>query len=470
LRHLSKRYIPSSERLVSVIHCLLREKSTMVDYTDSSQLNLWLFQSTLELRECRIRANQKARQYLISLENTQDDTEDTEETPAEDGDNAKASSKDKSPPPVECFACGYSKRKRDGQAEDPIKDVPETNGNGHPFLTDEEEATLVSFYVSRLPALIGPEARVGRLRRESKVTATAAMLVRRFFCSNSVMLTDPKIIMTAAAFLGLKVEDAHSDVRYLEQGTALMNAPVKTAEIIPAEIALLAGTHFDLLCFHPYKAVLALTEDMRTYLKSEKGKVLVQNTQSDRPLSGQDLKPIYDTARDLLDDAVVSDIPLLYNPGQVGLAALMVAQERVLQTRLEQQDKDAMETDDANQTPSIPRIDLLGYARQRFEGQAAADGAHFDAEELEQNLSKLCDMLRSLKDGEHGCGNYTASNPEKMAVLKQIHKKLKKVRCWGKEESSKKKKGSKLKKKKKRDREEAEEDADPEPPSKKQAT
>lgn len=221
--------------------------------------------------------------------------------------------------------------------------------------------------------------------------------------------------MVGAAFLGSKVEDATADVRYLEEGTSVLQAPVPQQEIIPAEISLLQGTHFDLLCFHPYKAVLAFTEDLRTYLKSDKGKALVQ---SDRPLSGQDLKPTYDTARTLLDDAIVSDIPLLFNPGQVGMAALMVAQESVLEQQQQQQqnsgDKEASTTD-----ASIPRIDLKGYVRQRFEGEADM--------QMEETVDAICDMLRSLKDGKHGCGNYNTD----LAALKGIHKKLKKVRVWG---------------------------------------
>jgi cyclin H len=219
--------------------------------------------------------------------------------------------------------------------------------------------------------------------------------------------------MVSSAFLASKVEDAMTDVRYLEEGTNLMNAPVTTAEIIPAEINLLSGVNFDLLCFHPYKAVLAMTEDLRTYLKSEKGQSLVRFPDgNDRPIVGQDLKPMHDAAQSIVNDVVVSDIPLLYTPGQIGLAALVVANEQ----------QDGKE--------GIPQIDLLGYLSQRFE----------DAEigKMRSLLQEIGDKLKELKEGRYGCVSYNVN----MTKLKGIHKKLKKCRIWGVKEKKKKRKNA----------------------------
>jgi cyclin H len=443
----------------------------MVDYGESSQLNQWLYKSTDELGLLRARANKKAREFLsqreILLEQSQSATTaaaatdpETLASPSATPSNINTSNHSSNNStstsninskittatlPVEWFASGYNQRVTEGTEPEltetetnagPWEDKAGTEGGNNPFLTPQEEAVLVTFYVTRLPSLMGPSAQVPRLRRESKVTATAALLMRRFYLSNSVMLHDPKAVMVAAAFLGAKVEDVTADVRYLEEGTVLMGAPVTQQEIIPTEIALLAGTHFDLLCFHPYKAVLALTEDLRTYLKSDKGQSLVQ---VDRPLSGQDLKPMYDVARQLLDDAALSDIPLLYSPGQTGLAALMVAQDIVQdeQQQKEEQEKEKedqeklkTEEDEDEEPPkesgpststSIPKIDLKGYVRQRFEGQVE--------ECMDDTLTELCDMLRALKKGMLDTD---------MKVLKGIHKKLKKVRAWGKESKKKK--------------------------------
>ena len=193
----------------------------------------------------------------------------------------------------------------------------------------------------------------------------------------------------------------------------MMNAPVTVAEIVPAELALLTGINFDLLCFHPYKAVLAFTEDLRTYLKSEKGKSLAHFPPGqNRPVIGQDLKPMHDMARKIIDDVIVSDVPLMYSPGQVGLAALMVANEAL------QHDSNV----------DVPNIDLLGYVQQRFDDKV-------NKEFMKQEMTDLCAMLQGLQEGKHGCGNHNAD----MNALKAVHKKLKKCRLWGKSQGKKRK-------------------------------
>lgn len=354
----------------------------MCDPADSSQLKAWIF-SENDVELARARANRQARKYLFGK-------------PSAD-----------SSAPIESFAREFSKIKDSYATEE---DGPTHTADSKEFLLPEEENLLVSFYASKLPSLIGPQAQLPRLRREPKVPATAATLLRRFYLSNSVMIHDPKAIMVSAAFLASKVEDAMTDVRYLEEGTNLMNAPVTLSEILPAEIRLLSGVNFELLCFHPYKAVLAITEDLRTYLKSEKGRSLVKFANgSDRPIIGQDLKPMHDAAQSIINDVIVSDIPLLYTPGQIGLAALMVANEQ-------QKDKE-----------NIPQIDILGYLSHRFEDA--------DIPRMKSLLKEIGTKLDELKKGLHGCANYEID----MVKLKGIHKKLKKCRIWGVKEKKKKK-------------------------------
>jgi cyclin H len=350
------------------------------------------------LDSCRSRANRVARKTLTHL------------LASQAGADESSSSKPANIP-VEKFARDFEEKHKSYQSED---EGPWETPDGNTFLNPSEEELLISFYASKLPSLIGPLAQVQRLRRESKVPATAAMLLRRFFMSNSVMIHDPKVIMVAAAFLAAKVEDSTTDIRYLEEGTNRMNAPVTSSEIIPAEITLLSGVNFELFCFHPYKAVLSITEDMRTYLKSEKGRALVTFADgNDRPIVGPDLKPMHDAAQAIVNDVIVSDIPLLYPPAQVGLAALMVANEQ------------------QEGSGDIPTIDMLGYLSQRFE-DADIDG-------VSSVLREISTMLRELKDGKHGCANHNVD----LQKLKGIHKKLKKCRLWGAKDKKQKRKKEK---------------------------
>lgn len=375
----------------------------MCEPKESSQLKSWLFtQENLDL--CRARASRVARKSLA------ENSDETNSPAPSTGSNDDSSTAKSSLAAVKCFARDFKDKKEEYLSED---EGPWEDKKGNPFLNSSEEALLVAFYASKLPSLIGPTAQTPPLRRESKVPATAAMLLRRFFLSNSVMIFDPKTIMVAAAFLASKVEDAMTSVKYLEEGTDKMNAPVPSTEIIPAEISLLSGIHFDLLCFHPYKAVLAITEDLRTYLKSEKGRSLVRfQNEKNRPIVGQDLKPMHDAAQIIVHDVIVSDIPLLYTPGQIGLAALMVANEQQMEK------------------VEIPQIDILGYLSQRFE--------EADLEGMKTLLRNLCAMLRDLKEGRHGCANHSVD----LQILKGIHKKLKKCKVWGVKEKKKKRKNA----------------------------
>uniref|UniRef100_A0A7S1XZY2 Cyclin-like domain-containing protein n=1 Tax=Grammatophora oceanica TaxID=210454 RepID=A0A7S1XZY2_9STRA len=364
----------------------------MCDYIESSQAGKWLFQSEEQLKNCREKASKKAIAFLQSLA--------TSSTPTK--------------PPVLRFAFGYS----EGKTESMTTDNGES-GSSSMYLTANEELHLVDFYAGKLPSLIGPKAQVPRLTRDSKVAATAVLLYRRFYLSNSVMVFDPKEIMTAAAFLASKVEDAMTDIRYLEEGTKVMNAPVTQSAILASELVLLEGINFDLLCFHPFKAVLAFTQDLRQFVKTKVGRGLVQlitAQEKDRPVVGQDLKELHDASLKRLNEiCILSDLPLLYSPGKVGLACMMVANERSCKTI---------------------KVDLMGYIEHRF--------AHYQPKELAELKAKLpevCAMIVRLSSGEKT--NYF-TDPD-LIVLKAIHKKLKKCRIWGEKKDKKKSKKNKRK-------------------------
>ena len=391
----------------------------MCDFTESSQLQEWMFASPEMVQKCRATANQMAREYLSK--------------PPPSSAASSSSSSQAQDPPVYAIAHGYAKNQQEQQAEDPTTVGPWKTASEHPFLTPDEEALLVAFYARKVPTLVGPLAQVQRLHRDIKVTATAAMFLRRFYLSNSVMIHDPKAIMVAAAFVATKVEDATVDIRALEEGSEQAGAPVTQAEILPAELALMEGICFQLLCFHPFKPIMALTEDLRTFLKSEKGLPLVQH----KRIAGEDLKPMYDAARAVLDDVIVSDIPLLYTPGQIGLAAMMVANDDV-QAKQQQQQQTTLAPELSNPAMAppeedgggLPSLDLLAYVRLRFSEEQGA--------KMEAIMKDLVPMMRELREGKHGCGNHNID----MVQLKSVHKRLKKCRGWGKKEKKSKNKRS----------------------------
>ena len=106
---------------------------------------------------------------------------------------------------------------------------------------------------------------------------------------------------------------------------------------------------------------------------------------------------------------------------------------------LAEQEKQAR---DGTPATHLNRIDLHGYLSQRFpsEQQAAS---------MSDKLGVLCDRMQCLEKGEFGCGNHQTD----MAMLKRIHKKLKKVRLWGQSSSDKGDGASSRKKKRDKDKE-----------------
>ena len=455
----------------------------MVEYIDSSQNNIWHFTSKEELEQCRAYTNYRARQFLYQRDPPPPQQQSSissstaiVEASVTDPMNVSSQSCDVSsvvtipstttttteniePPmvwssvtttminalPISCYVCHPSERSN--VTKDPSIHYDEMGPWTSPssssssskmsrYITPQQEMILIDFYGSKISSMIGPNAEIKRLRRESKVVATAAMIYRRFYLSNSVMLYDPKIIMVASTFLACKIEDVTCDIRYIEEGTLRLNAPVTIPEIVTGEIILLSGINYHLLCYHSYKSTLALTEDLRTFLKTSIGQqaftISVDNSSnSDNTtttttntnttiLSGQDLKPMYDQARILLDLIIVSDVPLLYSPGQIGIAALTVAHNEIMTAK---QPKEQMNDHHTPTTPIQEDILCRVYLPARF-----PNVEHTTLELLPNTIICITDEIRTLqKQHQH----ITQNVEQYMTELKSVHKQLKKVRIWG---------------------------------------
>lgn len=430
-------------------------------YEESSQAIKWQLSSQAELNSLQERANRRARDVLSREESDSAAAggEDTEMADANESQTAESSKSSAAATNISLEAFGFAESRGDRTKtasanqddnhtlmteDDPNYGPTKTSSarGSNALLSPSDETALLSFYCSKIPLLIGPHAMLPRCKRDAKVSATASLLFRRFYLSNSVMMHDPKTMLAAAAFLAAKVEDCMLDVRYLEMGTKEMNAPVPVNDILDAEIKLIKGVDFDLLVFSPYKTILSITEDLRTYLKSERGRGLVKwnKGQQQRQLVGEDLRPTHDKAMKLTDDVIVSDIPLMYAPGEVGMASLIVANEDVC--------KESNGGEKGGDKTESPEIDIMGYVRSRFEDTdesgVVVDSAAIDA--VVDRVTRLSQLVRELREGKHGCGNYDTD----MAELKGLNKKLKKCRAWGSSSDSKKEK----KKRKRKDAEE----------------
>ncbi len=393
-----------------------------MDYRSSSHISSWKF-TTTQLTELRTRCNNRTRRLLIQELAKKKEQKKQQQESNSDILSAASQASPSAQLPV-CFAKGYGNIQNNDIMEIDGDDAECIAGTEElPFLTCQEETELVSFYATKLFSLIGPNAMSLPLRRDIKVASTAALLLRRFYLSNSVMIYDPKIFMVACAFLATKVEDATVNVKYLEEGTKLMQAHVTIPEIIKAEIHLVAGIDYDLLCLHPYKPVEAYTEDLRTFLKSKEGRLCVNREW----VGSADLRPLYEEAKRIVEELVVTDIPLIATAGSVGLAALLLSNERLIQKQKEKACGSTESITESGVKVNIEgedaiNIDFKGYMEMRFPNEG-------DINKVWDSIEELCRSIKTL----------TNDDANDMVKLKGIHKKLKKCRNVGETKKKKKK-------------------------------
>ena len=81
-------------------------------------------------------------------------------------------------------------------------------------LSVQEQEMLVRFHAQQITQLVGPVAVLKGLVRHSSVLATAIMLFRRFYLSNSVLDFEPRRLSVAAAYLAAKIEEQRIQVSH----------------------------------------------------------------------------------------------------------------------------------------------------------------------------------------------------------------------------------------------------------------
>ncbi|KAK0739518.1 cyclin-like protein [Apiosordaria backusii] len=193
---------------------------------------------------------------------------------------------------------------------------PDGNGNSTPalpeFLTPAEELTLVGFYISE--TLRASEM----LHYADEIKATAAMFLKRFYITNSIMTYPPQEMLIVALFFACKVESGHVN---LSEYTKTFNKSPE--EVLAGEFLLCQGLRFAFDVKHPFRALrgammeLASLKDMQADLKR--------------------LDAAEARARKILQfSPLMTDAYFHYTPSQIMLAALSLA-DRGLAERLIQE-------------------------------------------------------------------------------------------------------------------------------------
>jgi hypothetical protein len=162
-----------------------------MDFDSSSQARSWLFDETT-LAQCR----QKAL-----------------------AEKPKATARN-SVERVRRFASGFHRRHAGTDENlDPPRHSRQVKLS---VLSAEEQELLISFHAQQISQLVGPTAVLfPGLVRSHTVLATAIMLFRRFYLSNTVLDFEPRRLSVAAAYLAAKVEEQRVEVRTHRDGGIL---------------------------------------------------------------------------------------------------------------------------------------------------------------------------------------------------------------------------------------------------------
>ncbi|MCL7041649.1 hypothetical protein MKW94_021146 [Papaver nudicaule] len=154
-------------------------------------------------------------------------------------------------------------------------------------LSTEEEQLMRVFYEHKI------QEACGAFKFPRKIQATAITYFKRFYLQWSVMEHHPKHIMLACVYTACKVEENHVSAE--ELGKAIQQD--------------YQSLGFDLIVYAPYRCVEGFIDGMEDYCRGKNDK----------------LHMLQETAKLVVDEAMLTDAPLLFPPGQLALAALRKA-------------------------------------------------------------------------------------------------------------------------------------------------
>ncbi|CAK9875994.1 unnamed protein product [Sphagnum jensenii] len=182
--------------------------------------------------------------------------------------------------------------------------APAQGDNGHRSLPEPltlaEEFVIRRFYEQKIQQVSAA------FSFPNKIQATAILYFKRFYQKWSVMEHDPKHIMLTCIYLSCKVEEFH--VSADELGKGIQQDP---QVVLKNELTVLQGLDFELIVYTPYRSVDGFIYDLEV-------------TTSGKKVILQELKL---AAQFVVDSMMLTDVPLLFPPGQVALAALRTANQ-----------------------------------------------------------------------------------------------------------------------------------------------
>lgn len=173
-------------------------------------------------------------------------------------------------------------------------------------LTPAEEALLLKFYEAKVQAVCR------ELRLPLKVLGAAVTYIKRFYVARSALDVDPQAAALTCLYLACKAEECYLSAAELGR---LSGMPAEV--LLRHEIQVLQGLGFDLLVHAPHRAVDGCLAEVEA-CRAEAGDADCDGLAALVPEQMQRARAAAYGAADAL---MLTDAPLLYTPGQLGLAA-----------------------------------------------------------------------------------------------------------------------------------------------------
>lgn len=167
------------------------------------------------------------------------------------------------------------------------------------FLTPDEESRLVKFFTIELIRA----AQFCELPTE--IRSTAAVFLRRFYITNSVMTYPPTELLKTCLFFGCKAEGF-----YIRLAKLAEKFPNTTSEqILAGEFLLCQGIRFAFDVRHPFRALEGAVLELRRLLPDDEARIMKAHSR----------------AREILKfSALVTDAYFHFSPSQIMMAALLM--------------------------------------------------------------------------------------------------------------------------------------------------
>ncbi|RDA85001.1 hypothetical protein CP532_3894 [Ophiocordyceps camponoti-leonardi (nom. inval.)] len=245
------------------------------------------------------------------------------------------------------------------------------------FLTPDEETRLVKFFTVELIRA----AQFCELPTE--IRSTAAMFLRRFYITNSVMTYPPTELLKTCLFFGCKAEGFYFRLAKLAE-----KFPNTTSEqILAGEFLLCQGIRFAFDVRHPFRALEGAILELRRLRPDEEARIIKAHTR----------------AREILKfSALVTDAYFHFTPSQIMMAALLIVDSGLV--------------DDL-----IPKPKVNGDAESAEVLRVSAD--------VYDKIMATIERCRAMLEEEppERMSEYWGA-PETLKSVKQLRKKLQKCR------------------------------------------